>query len=58
MNVFTYVIANDRGSEPNYDPPATTLAICKPKIRLAAQIGDLVIAFTGSKLSPEPHSVC
>jgi len=35
-----------------------TLAICKPKIRLAAHVGDLVVAFTGSKLSAEPHAVC
>ena len=58
MNVFTYVIATDRGSAPNYDPPMATLAICKPKIRLAAHVGDLVVAFTGSKLSAEPHAVC
>jgi len=58
MNIYTYVIMTDRGSAPNYDPPFTTLAICKPVIRRGAQLGDVVLAFTGSTLSPEPHSVC
>ena len=58
MRIYTYVIATDRGSAPNYDPPCTTLAICKPRIRHGAESGDLVLAFTGSNLSPEPHSVC
>ncbi len=57
MKVFSYVIVNDDGSAPNYDAPMTTLAICKPKIRLYAQPGDLVIAFAGQTLGPEPHAV-
>lgn len=57
MRVFTYVIATDAGSAPNYDPPCVTLAICKPRIRMSAQPGDLVLAFNGSGLHPNPHSV-
>lgn len=57
MKVFTYVIATDAGCAPNYDPPCLTLAICKPKIRLAAEPGDLVLAFNGSQLGSNPHGV-
>lgn len=57
MKVYRYVIATDAGGAPNYDPPAVTLAICKPRIRRSARAGDLVMAFSGSSLSPEPHSV-
>ena len=57
VRAFTYVIVFDAGSAPNYDPPMTTLAICKPRIRLTADVGDLVLAFTGSRLGPEAHGV-
>jgi hypothetical protein len=45
MRVHRYVIATDAGSAPNYDPPAVTLAVCKPGIRKKAKVGDLVRAF-------------
>ncbi len=57
MTVWTYVITDDTGIAPNHEAPATTLAICKPKIRRNAQPGDLVLAFNGSSLSHRPHSV-
>jgi hypothetical protein len=57
MDLYCYVIATDAGSAPNYDPPFTTLAICKPKIRTSAQLGDAVLAFTGADESREPHAV-
>lgn len=57
MDLYCYVIATDAGSAPNYDPPFTTLAICKPKIRTSAQLGDSVLAFTGADESREPHAV-
>lgn len=57
MKVHSYVISTDRGSAPNYDAPATTLAICKPRIRKRANDGELVIAFNGYKLSRERNSV-
>lgn len=57
MNLYCYVIASDSGIAPNYDPPFTTLAICKPRIRRGASVGDVVLAFTGCKVSKEPHAV-
>lgn len=58
MRVHTYVIATDAGSAPNYDPPAVTLAVCKPRIRKKAKVGDLVLAFAGSAVNPiSGHSV-
>ena len=57
MRAWSYVITTDRGSAPNYDAPAVTLAICKPRIRAKARIGDLVLGFNGSTLSNRPHSL-
>jgi len=58
MRVHTYVIATDVGSAPNYDAPFVTLAVCKPRIRRKANIGELVLAFAGKAVNPhEPHSV-
>lgn len=58
MRVYTYVIAVDSGTAPNFDPPFATLAICKPRIRRVGEIGDFVLAFTGRSVGPEPHAVC
>jgi Nucleotide modification associated domain 2 len=58
VRVHTYVIATDAGSAPNYDRPFATLAVCKPRIRRKAEIGELVLAFAGKDVNPtEPHSV-
>lgn len=57
MRVWSYVITTDRGSAPNYDGPAVTLTICKPRIRMRAQPSDLVLAFNGRALASNPHSV-
>lgn len=57
MRVRSYVITTDRGSAPNYKGPAVTLTICKPRIRKTAQQGDLVLAFNGRTLAPNPHSL-
>ncbi|MCY1277006.1 Nucleotide modification associated domain 2 [compost metagenome] len=58
MRVHTYVITTDAGSAPNYDPPAVTLAVCKPGIRKKAKVGELVLAFAGATLNPiSGHSV-
>jgi hypothetical protein len=54
MIVWSYVITVDGGGAPNFLPPATTLTLCKPKIRQRARRGDLVIAFNGQSLHPEP----
>ncbi len=58
MKVWTYVITVDAGAAPNFEHGLTTLTVCKPRIRKAAERGDLVLAFNSSKLNPdEPHSV-
>lgn len=58
MRVHTYVIATDAGSAPNYDRPFFTLAVCKPRIRRKAEIGEVVLAFAGKHVNPtEPHNV-
>lgn len=48
--LWRYVIRHDVGAAPNYAAPFTTLAICKPKIRVGAQLGDVVMAFASSQL--------
>jgi hypothetical protein len=58
IRVHTYVIAVDAGSAPNYDKPFVTLAICKPRIRRKAHVGDVVLSFAGRRVGPEPHAVC
>jgi hypothetical protein len=57
MKVYSYVIVVDDGGAPNFERPYTTLAICKPKIRLKAEPGDLVLAFTGRSLWSKPDAV-
>ena len=52
MRIHTYVIATDAGSAPNYDPPAVTLAVCKPRLRRKAKLGEIVLAFAGSLINP------
>jgi hypothetical protein len=58
MLIHTYVIRIDAGSAPNYAPPMVTLAICKPRIRKRADVGDAVVAFAGKDVNPvDPHAV-
>ncbi len=47
MRLFTYVIDHDLGFAPNPFHGVCSLAACKPRIRLFAQLGDYVIG-TGS----------
>jgi hypothetical protein len=58
VRIYTYVIATDAGSAPNYDPPFVTLTVCKPRIRKQATVGDCVLAFAGASVNPsDPHAV-
>jgi Nucleotide modification associated domain 2 len=58
MKVWRYVITVDDGGAPNFEPPETTLTVCKPGIRKGAERGEFVLAFNGKPLNPrEPHSV-
>jgi hypothetical protein len=50
--LWRYVIRHDNGVAPNYDPPFTTVAICKPKIRVHAEVNDVVLAFASASLPP------
>ena len=43
MRLFSYVVARDYGFAPNPFYGTCTLATCKPKIRMAANVGDWVI---------------
>lgn len=43
MRVYSYKISRDYGFAPNPFHGVCTLATCKPKIRKAAQVGDLII---------------
>lgn len=43
MRLYSYVVAVDSGFAPNPFWKILTLACCKPKIRLTAQPGDLVV---------------
>ncbi|MCR5870356.1 MULTISPECIES: hypothetical protein [unclassified Sphingomonas] len=43
MTVYSYVIEHDLGFAPNPFHGACTLACCKPDIRKAAKLGDIVI---------------
>ena len=45
--LFTYVVAHDTGFAPNPFHGFCTLAVCKPRIRKGAKIGDWIIG-TGS----------
>ena len=46
MTVFSYVVAKDGGFAPNPFHAFCTLACCKPKIREAASVGDLIIGLS------------
>ena len=48
MRLFSYVVTGDAGFAPNPYHDFCTLAVCKPKIRKTASVGDWVIG-TGSK---------
>ena len=49
--LFSYCIPYDNGSAPNPFWGLCTLAICKPRIRQFANVGDWVVS-TGSAVSP------
>lgn len=46
MRAFTYVVASDSGFAPNPYHGWCTLACCKPRIRAAAEPGDLVVGLS------------
>lgn len=47
--IFRYIVAYDYGSAPNPFDGYCTLAVCKPRIRRTAKVGDWVIGFQTGK---------
>ncbi len=48
--IYSYVVARDTGAAPNVNAGICTLAICKPRIRRGAELGDWIFG-----LWPAPH---
>jgi Nucleotide modification associated domain 2 len=46
QRLFTYKVTTDSGSAPNPYGGVCTLAICKPAIRSAAKLGDIIVGLT------------
>lgn len=57
--IYSYLLVTDNGSAPCIQENILSLAICKPKIRKTANIGDYIIAFTSKsmKVSQEPKII-
>jgi hypothetical protein len=49
MRIFTYVIEHDMGFAPNPFFGICSLAACKPLIRKAAALGDVIVGFGSAK---------
>jgi hypothetical protein len=56
-SLYSYCILHDHGSAPNPFWGICTLAICKPKIRRAAKVGDWIAATGSSKCGFENQLV-
>lgn len=57
MTVYSYIQPMDRGFAPNPYHGIMTLATCKGKIRNKAEVGDVVMGFTGKNYSPTPKLI-
>ena len=57
--IYSYLLVTDNGSAPCIQQNLLSLAICKPRIRKAANIGDYIIAFASKsmKISQEPKII-
>ena len=51
MTIFSYKITYDTGAAPCIQNNLFSLAICKPKIRKCAKIGDYIIGFYANSIS-------
>jgi hypothetical protein len=52
--LYVYKLTTDDGGAPCVDGDRVlTLAICKPRIRTTARVGDVVFGFAGKRLSPD-----
>lgn len=57
MRLFSYKIARDFGFAPNPFHGVCTLATCKPQIRAAASVGDIVVGCGSKTLGAEERVV-
>lgn len=57
MRLFSYKVTRDYGFAPNPFHGICTLAACKPKIRAAARIGDLVVGCGSTKNKLPGHVI-
>lgn len=58
MHVYSYIVTHDTGFAPNPFHGVLTLACCKPAIRRAAEVGDVIVGLTPrvvGTLSPPPQ---
>ena len=51
LRIYLYKLMNDDGGAPCVHDGLLTLAICKPMIRTAARIGDLIFGFAANRMS-------
>lgn len=58
MRLFSYVIARDYGFAPNPFFGRCTLATCKPKIRLATNVGDWIVGTASAQYKRKGFLVC
>jgi len=52
MTLYSYVITVDDGNAPHLHSEMCSLAVCKPKIRSAATIGDWIVGTNPLRLGP------
>lgn len=57
MKVYSYVVARDYGFAPNPFFRVCSLATCKPRIRAAAKLGDLVVGISPHREGRRPKLV-
>lgn len=53
MRVFIYKLTTDNGGAPAVYRGRLSLAICKPHIRAAAEVGDWIVGIAGKSLHPD-----
>jgi hypothetical protein len=51
--LFRYILTHDRGMAPCIDDDRLSLAVCKPRIRASAKVGDWVAGFCSVSGKPE-----
>jgi Nucleotide modification associated domain 2 len=55
--LYVYKLTHDHGAAPCVDDRVLTLAICKPRIRTRARVGDVIFGFAANSLSRDNRLV-